>query len=72
MSTARPGAGIPNPAWSSTGGLSSSPYNAANEAGSPWNYPAGDQDTDNSAISGTYTGVYFNGNPSTTKTATAE
>ena len=65
------GTGIPNPAWSSTGGLQSSAYNAAHEAGSPWNFPTGDQDTDNSAISGTYTGVYFNGNSNATKTASA-
>ena len=46
------GTGIPTPAWSSTGGLQSSAYNAAHEAGSPWNFPTGDQDTDNSAIIG--------------------
>ena len=45
------GAGIPNPAWSD--GLSASAYNANKEAASPWNYPTGDQDDDNSAISGT-------------------
>jgi hypothetical protein len=65
------GAGIPNPAWSSTGGLQGSAYNASHEAVSPWNFPTGDQDTDNSAISGTYSGVYFNGNTNTTKTASA-
>jgi hypothetical protein len=65
------GPGIPNPAWSSTGGLQSSAYNAAHESGNPWNFPTGDQDTDNSAISGTYTGVYFDGNTNATKTATA-
>jgi hypothetical protein len=65
------GSGIPNPAWSSTGGLQSSAYNAAHESGSPWNFPTGDQDTDNSAIAGTYTGVYFDGNTNATKTATA-
>ncbi len=53
------GTGIPNPAWSD--GLSASDYNAANESGSPWNFPAGDQDTDVSAVSGTYNGVYDNG-----------
>ncbi len=58
--------GIPNPAWSN--GLSASAYNAANEGSSPWNFPAANQDTDNSAISGTYTGVYFDGS---TKTETA-
>jgi hypothetical protein len=60
------GAGIPNPAWGD--GLSGSAYNATNEATSPWNYPAGDQDDDNSAISGSYTGVYNDG---TTGNATA-
>jgi len=65
------GSGIPTPAWSSTGGLSTSNYAASVEAGSPWNFPTGDQDTDNSAVSGTYNNVYFDGNPSTTKTATA-
>jgi hypothetical protein len=63
------GTGIPAPAW--TGGLSGSKYDAATEAGSPWNFPTGDQDTDNSAVSGTYSGVYFDGNPNATKTATA-
>ncbi len=53
------GNGIPHPAWSD--GLSASAYNATNEAGSPWNYPAGDQDTDNSSVSGSYNGVYDNG-----------
>ena len=55
------GTGIPAPAWTSTGGLSTSNYAASVEAGSPWSFPAGDQDTDNSAISGTYTGVYYDG-----------
>jgi hypothetical protein len=53
------GSGIPSPAWSD--GLSGSAYNATNEAGSPWDYPAGDQDTDVSAVSGTYANVYDNG-----------
>jgi hypothetical protein len=53
------GSGIPHPAWSD--GLSASAYNATNEATSPWNYPAGDQDTDFSSVSGTYNGVYDNG-----------
>ncbi len=65
------GTGITNNAWASTGGLQGSAYNASHEAGSPWNFPTGDQDTDNTAISGTYTGVYFNGNPNATKTASA-
>jgi hypothetical protein len=60
------GTGIPNPAWSD--GLSASAYNANKEAAAPWNFPAGDQDDDNSAISGTYSGVYDNG---TTGNATA-
>ena len=60
------GSGIPHPAWSD--GLSASAYNAANEAGDPWNYPASDQDTDGSAVSGTYSGVYNDG---TTGNATA-
>jgi hypothetical protein len=63
------GTGIPTPAWSSTGGLQSSAYNASHEAVAPWNFPTGDQDTDNSAVSGTYSGVYFNG-ATVTKTAT--
>ena len=53
------GDGIPNPAWSD--GLSASAYNATKEAGSPWDFPAGDQDTDVSAVSGTYNSVYDNG-----------
>jgi hypothetical protein len=61
------GAGIPNPAWTA-GGLSASAYNATKEATSPWNFPAGDQDDDNSAVSGSYTGVYNDG---TTGNATA-
>ena len=48
-------AGIPNPAWND--GLSASKYNAANETGSPWNFAAANVDTDNSAVSGTYTNV---------------
>ncbi len=60
------GNGIPNPAWSD--GLSASAYNATKEATSPWNFPAGDQDTDNSSVSGTYAGVYDDG---TTGNATA-
>jgi hypothetical protein len=48
-------AGIPNPAW--TDGLSASKYNAANETGSPWNFAAANVDTDNSAVSGTYSNV---------------
>ncbi len=63
------GTGIPNPAWTS-GGLSTSNYAASVEAGSPWNFPAGDQDTDVSATTGSYTGVYYNGT-TVTKTATA-
>ena len=50
------GSGIPHPAWnyaSDPGGLAASAYAAANEATSPWNFPAGDRDDDNSAISGT-------------------
>ena len=52
--------GIPSPAWS-TGGLSASAYNAANETVAPYNFPAADTDTDNSAVSGSYTGVYNDG-----------
>jgi hypothetical protein len=62
------GSGIPNPAW--TDGLSASAYNATNEATSPWNYPAGSQDDDNSAVSGTYSGVYDNGATVNNVTAT--
>ncbi len=64
------GTGIPNPAWSSTGGLSGSAYNSANESGSPWNFPAGSLDTDKSAVNGTYSGVYDDGTTGT-KTASA-
>jgi hypothetical protein len=45
--------GIPNPAWND--GLSASKYNAANETGSPWDFNVVNTDTDNSAVSGTYT-----------------
>jgi hypothetical protein len=59
--------GIPSPAWSN--GLSASAYNPANEGpSSTWNFPSFDRDTDNSAISGTYSGVYDDG---TTGNATA-
>ena len=60
-------AGIPNPAWT-TGGLSASKYAAANETGAPWNFPAANTDTDNSAISGSYSNVLDDG---VTGTATA-
>jgi hypothetical protein len=53
------GTGIPHPAWSD--GLSASAYNGTNEGTSPWNFPAGDQDTDHSSVNGTYNGVYDNG-----------
>ncbi len=62
------GGGIPNPAWGA--GLSASAYNATKEATSPWNFPAGDQDDDNSAVSGTYNGVYDNGATVNSVTAT--
>jgi hypothetical protein len=62
------GTGIPTPAW--TAGLSGSRYDSSVEAGSPWNFPTGDQDTDSSAISGTYANVYFDGTSTNTKTAT--
>jgi hypothetical protein len=60
------GSGIPHPAWSD--GLHGSAYDSATEATSPWNFPAGDQDTDSSSVSGTYAGVYDDG---TTGNATA-
>jgi hypothetical protein len=47
--------GIPHPAW--TDGLSASKYNAALETGTAWKFAAANLDTDNSAISGTYSGV---------------
>ena len=47
--------GIPHPAWSD--GLSASKYNAANETASPWNFAPANVDTDNSAVSGTYSNV---------------
>jgi hypothetical protein len=62
------GTGIPNPAWN--GGLSASAYNATKEATSPWNFPAGDQDDDNSAVSGSYNSVYDNGATVNNVTAT--
>jgi hypothetical protein len=40
-------AGIANPAWNE---LSGSSYDASIEAGAPYNFPTGDQDTDNSAV----------------------
>lgn len=49
---------IPNPAWtgpSGGSGLSGSKYDAAVESGAPYDFPTGDLDTDNSAVSGTYT-----------------
>jgi hypothetical protein len=52
--------GIPNPAWND--GLGTSAYNLVNEGpSSVWNFPAPDQDTDRSAVAGTYTGVYDDG-----------
>jgi hypothetical protein len=63
------GAGIKHPAWND--GLSASAYNSANEGSSSvYNFPAADQDTDASAIAGSYTGVYDNGNKDATVTAT--
>ncbi len=62
--------GIPAPAWSD--GLSASAYNPANEGpSSVWNFPSKDQDTDNSAIAGSHSGVYDDGNTNATVTATA-
>jgi hypothetical protein len=50
------GTGIPHPAWT-TGALSTSNYNSANESF----FPARDQDTDGTAVSGTYNGVLNGG-----------
>jgi hypothetical protein len=48
--------GITTPAWNELG-ATASPYLNTNEAAAPYNYPAADTDTDNSAVSGSYTGV---------------
>ena len=61
--------GIPAPAWS--GHLDGSAYNTLNEgSSSTWNFPPQDRDTDRSAVTGTYTGVYDAGNTNATVTAT--
>jgi hypothetical protein len=60
--------GIPAPAWNN--GLGGSSYNQALEGpSSTWNFPSADRDTDASAIQGTYTGVYKDGNTNATVTA---
>ncbi len=48
------GTGIPAPAWNELGG---SKYDSATEAGGQYQFPAVDRDTDNSAVSGSYTGL---------------
>jgi ABC-type phosphate transport system substrate-binding protein len=48
--------GIPTPAWNELG-APTSPYLNTVEAAAPYSFPAADTDTDNSAVSGSYTGV---------------
>jgi hypothetical protein len=61
--------GIPHPAWNE---LSGSAYQNTVEEAAPYNFPASDTDTDDSAVSGTYNSLLTgpDGNSSDSATAT--